>query len=149
MTAWRAFRLKLLVNTYPPLWAAGIRTQYVANDFSRIDVKMGLHFWNRNYVGTQFGGSLYAMTDPFHMLMLIERLGPAYTVWDKAATIRFRKPGRGTVFARFELLDPQVREIRKAADAGQKLEPTFTIHVTNNAGEIVAEVEKRLYVKKR
>jgi len=114
-----------------------------------IDVEMKLRFWNKNYVGTHFGGSLYAMTDPFFMLMLLDNLGPEYLVWDKAATIRFKKPGRGKVRAEFRLSDEQVDEIRRAVAANGKAEPTFVVQVKDEAGEVVAEVEKVLWVKRK
>jgi glyoxylase I family protein len=112
-------------------------------------VEMKLRPWNRNYVGTHFGGSLYSMTDPFYMLMLIHNLGPDYIVWDKAATIRFRKPGRGTVRAEFRLSEGQVQEICDKLKTQEKLEPVFTIEVKDKEGVVVAEVEKLIYVRRR
>ncbi|HSG40900.1 MAG TPA: DUF4442 domain-containing protein, partial [Thermoanaerobaculia bacterium] len=105
--------------------------------------------WNRNYVNTHFGGSLYSMCDPFFMLMLMDALGRGYIVWDKAATIRFRRPGKGTVSARFHIPPERVEEIRAAADANGKVEPVFTVEVTDEKGEVVAEVEKLLYVRRK
>lgn len=137
------------VNYWPPFFGAGIRVTYRNPSFTAVDVEMRLHFWNRNYVGTHFGGSLYSMTDPFFMLMLIENLGPEYIVWDKAASIRFRKPGRGTVRAEFRLTDAELAAVRRDADANGKLEPTFTVQIKDEQGEVVAEVEKLLYVRKR
>lgn len=146
---WKALRFKLLVNLYGPYLGAGVRVTHVADDFSAVEVRMGLRFWNRNYVGTHFGGSLYSMADPFFMVMLIELLGPGYVVWDKSASIRFRRPGRGTVRARFEIPRERVEEIRQAADAGGKVEPAFTAEVRDDRGEVVAEVEKLLHIRKR
>ncbi len=114
-----------------------------------IDVEMRLRFWNRNYVGTHFGGSLYMMADPFFMVMLIENLGPDYVVWDKAASIRFKKPGRGKVTARFRLFDNDIGRVKEAADLNGKAEPTFTVEIKDEAGDVVAEVEKLLYVRRR
>ncbi len=141
--------MRLLLALYPPYLGAGVRATSIAEDFGTVEVRMGLHFWNRNYVGTQFGGSLYSMVDPFYMLMLIELLGPGYVVWDKAATIRFRRPGRGPVRARLEIPPQRVEEIRRAADAEGRTEPRFTAVVVDEAGEVVAEVEKLLSVRKR
>jgi acyl-coenzyme A thioesterase PaaI-like protein len=115
------------INAWPPFLGAGIRVTRMAS--KAIDVEMKLRFWNRNYVGTHFGGSLYSMTDPFFMLMLLDNLGPEYLVWDKAATIRFKKPGRGKVRAEFRLSDEQIDEIRRAAAANAKTEPTFVVQV--------------------
>ena len=134
------------INAWPPFLGAGIRVTRMGS--KAIDVEMKLRFWNRNYVGTHFGGSLYSMTDPFFMLMLLDNLGPEYLVWDKAATIRFKKPGRGKVRAEFRLSDEQIDEIRRAAANG-KTEPTFVVQVKDEAGEVVAEVEKVLWVKRK
>jgi hypothetical protein len=89
------------------------------------------------------------MADPWFMLMLIERLGPGYVVWDKAGSIRFRKPGRGTVRARFALPGARVEEIRRAADAEGRVEPVFTAQITDAQGDVVAEVEKRISVRRK
>jgi acyl-coenzyme A thioesterase PaaI-like protein len=145
----RARWLKLILNLYPPYIGAGVRVTAVAPDFRRVDVRMALRPWNRNYVGTHFGGSLFSMVDPFYMLMLMNILGRGYSVWDKAATIRFRRPGRGTVRARFEVTPERVEEIRRAAAADGKVEATFTVDVVNGDGEVVAEVEKVLSIRRR
>jgi acyl-coenzyme A thioesterase PaaI-like protein len=110
--------------------------------------RLKLRVWNNNFVGTHFGGSLYTMCDPFFMLLLIERLGAGYQVWDKAATIRFRKPGRGTVRAVFEIPEEAVSEIRAAADRDGKVEPRFAVEVRDEDGAVVAEVEKLLWVRR-
>jgi len=137
-----------LLTLYPPYLGAGVRVK-LSPDLRTFEVRMGLHWWNRNYVGTHFGGSLYAMCDPFFMLILIEALGRGYVVWDKSATIRFRRPGRGTVRATFHIPQERVDEIRAAADAGGKVEPVFRVDVVDGRGEVVAEVEKLLYVRRK
>lgn len=136
-----------LINWWPPLMFAGIRVTRFADDLREIDVELRMRFWNRNYVGTHFGGSLYAMTDPFYMLMLIEILGRDYIVWDKAAVIKFKKPGLGVVRAHFKLNEEQIQSIKTATASGNKHEPVFMVHVVDQAGITVAEVEKTLYVK--
>jgi hypothetical protein len=100
-------------------------------------------------VGTHFGGSLYSMVDPFYMLMLINILGPDYIVWDKAAAIRFKRPGKGVMKASFHLSEEKIAEIRAAADTQPKVEPQFQVVVKDLDGNVVAEVDKLLYVKKR
>jgi hypothetical protein len=137
------------VNLYPPYLGAGVRVTHVADDFHAIDVRMRLHRWNQNYVGAHFGGSLFAMADPFFMIMLIELLGHDYTVWDKVGTIRFRRPGRGTVRAHFEIRPDQLAAIRAAADADGKVQPTLTVAIVDHHDEVVAEVEKVLSVRRR
>jgi Domain of unknown function (DUF4442) len=144
-----AAKLKRRVNLYPPFLGAGIRAKHIAEDLRTVEVEMPLHFWNKNYVGTHFGGSLYSMCDPFFMIMLIHNLGPDYIVWDKAATIRFKKPGQGTMKATFRLPEERIAEIRSQADANGKVEPTFTVQVTDGEGSVVAEVEKLLHVRRK
>lgn len=140
--------LSRLFSLYPPFLGAGIRVRRLPEGQQGFAVRMRLTFWNRNLVGTQFGGSLYSMCDPFFMIILIEALGPGYVVWDKAATIRFRRPGRGTVSAMFSIAAPRIEEIRAQADQGQRVEPAFSVEVRDQEGEVVAEVEKLLYVRK-
>jgi len=142
-------QLRWFLNIWPPFLGAGIRVKQLQPDWKAIDVEMKLHFWNSNYVGTQFGGSLYAMTDPFYMLMLIENLGPGYIVWDKAASIRFRKPGKGKVVASFRLSDEQIEEIRQQLKTQEKIEPTFMVEVKDETGDVVAEVQKVLHVRRK
>lgn len=137
-----------LLNLYPPYLGAGVRVR-TSPDLRTFEVRMPLRFWNRNYVGTHFGGSLYTMCDPFYMLILLDALGPAYLVWDKEATIRFRRPGRGTVRATFHVSEEQIAGIRAAADRDGKVEPRFTVQVLDDAGEVVAEVEKLLWIKRK
>ncbi len=136
------------INFYPPFLGAGIRVN-IAPDFRTIQVKMTLRWYNLNAVGTHFGGSLYAMCDPWFMLILMKALGDDYILWDKAATIRFLKPGRGTVRATFHLTQETIDSLRARADAGEKLEPTFTVDVCDEQGQIVAQVDKLLYIKKK
>jgi Domain of unknown function (DUF4442) len=136
-------------NLYPPFLGAGIKITRLDRDWRAVDVEMKLRFWNRNYVRTHYGGSLYSMTDPFYMLMLIENLGPEYIVWDKAASIRFRRPGRGRVRAEFRITEQQLADIRQQLQTTEKMEPIFTVDVTDDAGEVIAQVEKVIQVKRK
>ncbi len=142
-------RVLRTINLWPPMLGAGIRVRRISPDMRAIDVEMKLRFWNQNYVGTHYGGSLYSMADPFYMLMLIENLGRDYIVWDKAATIRFRKPGRGKVHAQFRLSEVQIEEVREALKTREKFEPRFTVEIKDESGVVIAEVEKILHVKKK
>ncbi|HEX3556603.1 MAG TPA: DUF4442 domain-containing protein [Thermoanaerobaculia bacterium] len=141
------WRIRLL-SLYAPYLGAGVRVR-PSPDLRTFEVRLKLRWWNRNYVGTHFGGSLYSMCDPIFMLILFEALGRDYVVWDKAATIRFRRPGKGTVKATFHIPQERIDEIRAAADAGRKVEPLFTVDVVDEQGEVVASVEKLLYVRRK
>ena len=140
--------LRRWINLWPPFLGAGIRVKQIAPDMKAIDVEMKLRFWNANYVCTHFGGSLFAMTDAFYMLMLMANLGRDYIVWDKAASIRYRKPGRGTVHAEFRLSDNQIEDIREKLKTLPKYEPVFAVQVIDETGIVIAEVEKVLHVRK-
>jgi Domain of unknown function (DUF4442) len=139
--------LRRSINFWPPFLGAGIRVTHIASDMKAVDVEMKLRWWNANYVGTHFGGSLFAMTDALYMLMLMANLGRDYIVWDKAATIRYRKPGRGTARAEFRLSDSQIEEIREKLKTLPKYEPVFSVEVKDEAGVVIAEVEKLLHVR--
>jgi hypothetical protein len=145
----KSHALRRWINLWPPFLGAGIRVQHIAPDMKSIDVEMKLRWWNANYVGTHFGGSLFAMTDAFYMLMLMANLGRDYIVWDKAASIRYRTPGRGTVLAEFRLTEVQLDDIREKLKTQTKYEPTFTVEVKDQQGAVIAAVEKLLHVRKK
>lgn len=135
-----------LLNFYPPYLGAGIRVRRLEYGF---ETRLKLRFYNRNYWGTHFGGSLFAMCDPFFVLALSERLGGDYVAWDKTTTIRFLRPGRGTVRARMELSPGRADEIRQAVDRAGRAEPEFQVEIVDQAGTVVARVEKTISVKRR
>jgi len=141
----RSHALRRWIHLWPPFLGAGIRVKHIAPDMKGVDIEMKLRFWNANYVGTHFG----AMTDPFYMLMLMANLGRDYIVWDKAATIRYKKPGKGTVRAEFRLSDSQIDDIREKLKTLPKYEPVFSVEVKDEAGVVIAEVEKVLHVRKK
>lgn len=143
----RPSTFRRLLNLWPPFLCNGIRVQSVSEDWSEAHVVLRLRPWNRNYVRTQFGGNLFAMTDPFWMLLVMHHLGDAYFVWDKAATIDFVAPGREDVHAHFRLDPAVVEELRTAAAGGEKVLRWFETEVTTASGEVVARVRKQLYVR--
>ena len=141
--------MRRLLNWWPPFRAAGIRVREIAPDFRSATVELRMRLFNRNYVGTHFGGSLFAMTDPFFMIMMMKNLGPEYVVWDKAGTVRFLKPARGTVTARFHLPEEHVNEARERTAGGEKHEPRFRVDIVDATGTTVADVEKTLYIRRK
>jgi acyl-coenzyme A thioesterase PaaI-like protein len=146
---WTPSLLKILLRFYPPYFGAGIRITHISPDWRELRVVMKLRWYNRNIVGTQFGGSLYSMIDPHLMLLLMQRLGPEYTVWDKGAEIEFVRPGRGTVTATIAISDAELDEIRKNTADGRKYLPEFTLNIVDDDGGIVAKVRKILYVRRK
>ena len=137
------------LNLWPPFLATGIHVTHLADDWSAARVELRLRPWNRNAVGTHFGGSLFAMTDPFWMLLAMRRLGRDYVVWDRSGTIDFQKPGRGVVSAAFSLDDTTVDAIRAETADGSKHLRWFDTPVVDAQGDTVALVRKQLYVRRK
>lgn len=142
-----AAQLRRGMAWWPPFLGAGIKVKSFADDFRDAVVEMKLGRLNRNAVGTHFGGSLYAMTDPFYAIMLIHNLGREYLVWDKAGSIEYVAPGRGTVSAHFTLTEARLQEIRSQAAKGEKVLPEFSVEIRDKSGTLVALVRKTLYVR--
>lgn len=141
--------LDRLINYYGPYVGAGIKLTHMSRDFREAKVEMGLTIYNKNYMGTQFGGSLYSMTDPWYMLMLIKNLGPEYIVWDKSATIDFKKPGRSKVFAEFHLTQELIDAIKAEVEKSVKVNWPFKVLIHDEEGNLIAEVDKVVYVRKK
>ena len=141
--------MRRLFNWWPPFRAAGIRVRHIAPDFRSATVELRMRLFNRNYVGTHFGGSLFAMTDPFFMVLMMKNLGPEYVVWDKQGTVRFLRPARGTVTAKFHLPEERIAEAREATASGEKYEPAFRVEIVDAEGVVVADVEKTLHIRRR
>jgi acyl-coenzyme A thioesterase PaaI-like protein len=140
---------RLVVNFWPPLLGAGIKITKVTPDYRHIEVELRLRWYNKNYVGTHFGGSIFAMTDPFMMLMLIKNLGNDYIIWDKAASIDFKKPGRSTIKATFTFSEDEINQIKTAADQNGKYVFDRPVDVIDNEGNIIASVIRTLYVRRK
>ena len=137
------------IKWYPPYLGAGIKMESYNESFTRLVVSMKMRWWNRNLVGTHFGGSLYSMADPFYMFILMENLGSDYIVWDKAAKIRFKKPGLGKMTGVFEISPERIAEIKNEVDAIGKNDYVFHCNITNEQGEVIAELDKTVYVRKK
>jgi len=141
--------MRFLFRFWPPFRGMGIRVREIAPDFRKVVVELRQHMLNRNFVGTHFGGSMFAMADPFYMIMMMQALGREYVVWDKVGRIQFLKPGRGTLLARFELTQAMVDEAVARTANGEKFEPTYSVDVVNAQGETVARVEKTLHIRRK
>jgi acyl-coenzyme A thioesterase PaaI-like protein len=136
-------------NLFPAFRRTGARLTYIAADWHEVRLKLPLSWRTRNYVGTIFGGSMYAAADPIYMVMLIKVLGPDYVVWCKAASIRFRRPGRGTLHARFVLDPATLDEIRRETENGGSVDRILSVELTNGGGEVCASIDETLYIKRR
>lgn len=136
-------------NLFPAYRGTGGRVLYIASDWREVKIKLPLNWRTRNYVGTIFGGSIYGAIDPFYMLMLMHILGPGYTVWDKAANIRFRRPGKSVLFADFHLSDEEIVEIKNLADGAASIDRVYNVELKDRDGVVHAHIEKTLYISKK
>ena len=137
------------MNLWPPFLGAGVHVKELADDYRDAIVELRLHWYNRNFFGDHFGGSLYAMTDPFFALMLIHLLGPEYRVTHAAGGISYLAPARGVVRARFRITDEHVAAIKAAAESGEKHLPQFTTDIVDRTGGTVARVTHTAYVRRK
>jgi hypothetical protein len=143
----RLYRLGF--NLYPAYRGTGGWITYIAEDWREIHVKIPLSWQTRNYVGTIFGGSLYAAVDPFYMIMLIKNLGSEYVVWDKAAGIQFKLPGRDTLYAKFTLSEEEFFSIKSELVNSPKLDRHYQVELKDKSGLIHALVEKKVFIARK
>lgn len=141
--------MRLFFHIHPAYRGTGGRVKYIAADWSEVRLEIPLNWRTRNYVGTIFGGSMYAAVDPMFMIMLIQRLGPAYVVWDKAATIQFKKPGKCKLYACFEIPDEEVQLIKQELKSHQSIDRVYQIDITDQQGKVYAKVDKTIYMRKK
>jgi hypothetical protein len=140
---------RIAINLWPPFIGTGVKVKSISNDFRHIETYAKLRWYNKNFVGTHFGGTLFAMTDAFYMIMLIFNLGKNYIVWDKEATIHFKKPGRGTVYATFQFSEQEIEDIRSKADHEEKYIFDRAVDVLDSEGNVIASVVKTIYVRRK
>lgn len=136
-------------NLFPAYRRTGGRVTYIADDWKEVRVKLPLNWRTRNYVGTIFGGSIYGAVDPIYMLMLIKILGRGYTVWDMAATIRFRKPGKETLYVDLTLSEDEVDEIKRLAEDARSIDRIYELELKDRSGDVCARIEKTIYIAKK
>ncbi len=136
-------------NLFPAYRGTGGRVVYIADDFREIRVKVPLSWRTRNYVGTIYGGSMYGAVDPIYMLMLIKILGRDYVVWDKAANIRFKKPGKQTLYVDFRLSDDEIGEIKRLAENEKSIDRIYNVELKDKSGVVHAQIEKTIYISKK
>ncbi|MGC2237603.1 MAG: DUF4442 domain-containing protein [Pyrinomonadaceae bacterium] len=140
---------RLKFNFFPAYRGSGARVVYISDDYREIRVKIPLSWRTKNYVGTIYGGSMYAGIDPIYMLMLIKNLGRDYTVWDKAAKIRFKRPGREALFADFLLTGEELGEIKAILETERSVDRIYTVELADKNGKVHAIIEKTLYIAKK
>ena len=142
-------QLKRILNIYPPYLGAGVKVEAIREDWKELRVSMKMRWYNRNAVGTHFGGSLYAMVDPHLMLLLMQLLGKEYIVWDQSAKIEFIKASHKKVSSVIAISEDELEEIKRNTEKGNKTNATFVVDIRDEAQVLVARVEKVIYVRKK
>lgn len=138
---------KVGFNLSPMYRRSTARIIYVADDLKNVTVKIPLSYKNKNYVGSIFGGSLFAAVDPIPMIQLMYLLEEKYIVWDKSAQIRFKRPAREHVYATFEFTKEEIEEIIQKVEANKEIEHPKITYITNKIGDIIyCEVTKMIYI---
>ncbi len=138
-----------MLNLWPPYRCAGIRVRHISADWREIDVELRLGLFNRNYMGAHFGGSLFAMSDPFYWLIVMRALGPDYVVSHKGGRIDFLKPGRSRVRAHFSITDAALDEIRARTANGERDLPEFEVELIDEHGTVIARAAQTLHVRRK
>ena len=141
--------MKFIMSLYGPYLGAGVTVNHISPDWRELRVSMKLRWYNKNIVGTHFGGSLYSMVDPHLMLLLMQSLGSDYIIWDKAAEIEFKRPGRGTVTSTVIITEEDLARIRQKTAGGEKYLPVFPVRIVDADNKIVAKVKKTLYISRK
>ncbi len=141
--------LKLALNLYPPYLGAGVKVTHISKDWKELHVSMSLRWYNRNAVGTHFGGSLYSMVDPHLMLLLMQLLGKEYLVWDKTANIEFIKASKSKVTSIIKVTNEDLEVIKNKTCDGEKYFSHFVIEIWDENNELVARVKKTIYVRRK
>lgn len=136
-------------NLFPAYRGTGGRVTYISEDWRDVSVKIPLSWRTRNYVGTIYGGSIYGAVDPIYMLMLIRILGPEYVIWDKAASIRFKRPGKSTLYADFALSTAEIDEIKRLAETERSIDRVYNLELKDKNSVVHAFIEKTIYISKR
>lgn len=136
-------------NLFPAYWSSGGTITCIADDWREVKVKIPLKLRTRNYVGSIFGGSMYSAIDPIYMIMLIRILGDEYIVWDKSASIRFKKPARSTLYAHFKLDEHELNTIRQLTAENPSIDRTYLVELVDQAGVVHATIDKVIYIKRK
>ena len=147
--SWRARMVRLGFNLHPAFRGSGGRVVHVGRDLRHIRIALPLSWKTRNIVGSLYGGSLFAITDGAHPMMLMAALGEDYIVWDKAASIRYKKPGYTTLYADFTLTNEELAEIRRRLAEHPELEQTFLVELKDAQGVVHTVVERTVYIAEK
>lgn len=140
---------RIIFNYFPAFWSTGAKVTYLAADYKEIRLKLPLSWRTRNYVGTIFGGSMFASTDVLYFLLVLNNLGKNYIVWDKASCIRFKNPGKGTLYTKAVLSDEEIEIIKTELLNTDKIDRVYFLDLIDETGDICASIEKTIHIQNK
>lgn len=143
---WRSRVMRAGFNLHPAFRGTGGRVIFISPDLLQVRVCLPLNRRTRNFVGSLYGGSLFAVTDGVHVAMLLSTLSRDVVVWDKAAAIRYRKPAFCALYADFHLSTSELNQIAADLDEHHETSRKFTIELKDKAGNIYTVVERMVYI---
>ncbi len=147
--SFKTWGFRLFMNWYPMYFGSGGRVLFISADWREVRVRLRRSLWTYNYVGTIFGGSMFSASDPFYMLILMRNLGKDFIVWDKSASIRFKKPGKTTLYAHFAVNEQVLSEISEKVAYSGEVDYTFVVYWKDKTGQVHAEIERTVYIADR
>lgn len=145
----RIWFYRLCFNFFPAFRATGARVIYLSEDRRKLRIKLPLNFRTRNIHGTLFGGAMYAATDPLYAILVKVALGPGHIVWDKSGAIRYKKPGRSTLYAECSLSDAQVASMKKRLHSESSIDLNYEIELVDEHSVVHAVVQKTIYAARK
>lgn len=137
---------KLFFNLSPMYRRTTGRVTKVEPDFSSVEIRVPISYKNKNYVGTIFGGSLFAATDPIYMVQLIQILGKDYVVWDKSSMVKFKRPASSDAYAVFAFTDDEINQLKADISEKKEVDLVKPVLLTSKDGKLFCEIEKVIYV---
>lgn len=138
-----------LMNFFPTYRRTGGRVIFISDNWVDVHIRLKLGWGTRNYVGTMFGGSMASAADPIFMIQLMRILGDNYIVWDKAASIRFKRPGNQTLYCRFYLPQELLDTIKKRVETEKEFDLELATDWVDKTGKVYATVSKILYIAEK
>ena len=142
----KATLFRVMFNMSPMYKRSCGKIIFTSDDLHVVKIKIPLSYKNRNYVGSIFGGSLFAATDPIYMIQLMQILGKEYVVWDKKTNIKFKRPAYENAFATFEFTSSEINEILQRVQSENEIDYTKILLITDKNGTVFAELDKTLYI---
>jgi acyl-coenzyme A thioesterase PaaI-like protein len=145
----RSWFRRLRFNLFPAFRATGARVTWIAEDLRAVRVKLPLTWRTKNIYGTLFGGAMYAATDPLYAILIKVGLGPGYIIWDKVGAIRYKKPGRSTLYAECRVTDEELAILKAQLESQPSVDVEREIDLVDDQGVVHAVVRKTIYVARK